>query len=546
MSGLVLFFEQHLPDGMYHYENSLAQIARLPKSGGGNDDDPVANEATRDEDADDEHNFISTDNIELTETPLSYTDWNNARTSFLYAFAHHRILGGARRYSADGTSENGYSESDSFELFPTSGAPEHPQAQQMLNCSSTTREDPLTSQNDEGRAEEPVIAVARVDERDLIPNVTSTLYDVERLNDIDLFTKHATLTACRVTKIWPLRQVIRTKTALARRQPLYTSSPQLPRLALDCYEDDGALSPCFREVLSVEIQQCDRPASTSIRCRAEALNQNSHSSPHRLRIFFYNTYAKLLQQLCVTCSSRPRQHQLYLSIIDAPSKCIIPYAAVDMFDQREASQCCLVVGDDSSMRIVKDDEVGTRVRFDDANMRIYLALIPTMIESNYSIDGDANPTVKAYYVEPSLRGVTANEIRFDDTPFATCQEFSKQAGTGRRSSTLVRESGMMGRANQSPLELESQSTRKNPSKGEGPGIDQPHKKRRQSTTKEVYRLSSPLQTLIDKYERIVSILSNICFVRSSAVVHHRFCLSSAVRPSQCSIELSRGNRGRRT
>lgn len=203
----------------------------------------------------------------------------------------------------------------------------------------------------------------------IVPHVLATIHTVEeQLNDVNLLTKELTLTDCSVSRYWPLRRCRRTAIGSAipaRSLSVYGADEALPRLDLPSYNDDGPLSTCYRQVLSVEVVVRSPPA---VGVRATA------SSAQRLHLFFYGNYAEAMEQLLSSVTDP--QSKVVITLECVPAKCIFPHAPTDWYDTHNRSPCCVCVGDESKL-LVEDpaSNEAYNIRMDHESMRVYVGVV---------------------------------------------------------------------------------------------------------------------------------------------------------------------------
>ena len=398
MSGLTKFFRDHLPVSSPNtdYNTSLQAI---------------------DQEQGSPHHLSL---VEQTEHEQGYNDCKTRRREFLLCFVDNRILGGNE--SEDDEASVPSSKRITQHMKHAPHPEESQETEQGLETQALFVEDPTGARHTEEDDTEDE------SEQFSVPHVTATRYHVEYLSDLDLLTKRLTLLLCTVTKVWKYRQIKRcSHTQPSRRQSLYSSAPQFPFMGMDFVDDDGPLSPCYRTVLSLEVQQfntsvlrqhAESSMMTTIPRQSSRRQQDDGrvgSQNLRLRVFLYKSFATHMQGLLARC---PKDCTAVVSFNQIPAKCIFPVAAMDWLDRHDLCDCCLVIGDDSLMRVseealddgepvAKDEPVP--MRFDDDGMILYVAFVK---------DRDAGIFHAIYSMEPGEEGVVVQKLSENDNPFA--------------------------------------------------------------------------------------------------------------------------------
>lgn len=268
--------------------------------------------------------------------------------------------------------------------------------------------------NDDPQASSAKAKVLSLDKP--IPHVSETLNEVSIFSHVDMYTKVLNLNLVCVDKIWKFRDTRRPEIvdAIPRCHMVVGDETLLPRFLFSNTIDDGPLSTVYRYVMSFDIIQlekrCTNPTARAAAAVAKAtslinndddeeddLECDSNDSKHhinsmksrRMRVFFYNSYAKKLNDLLqdvVNEKSKQQQKMVILSLQNIPARCIMPHSVTEWFDRHEMIDYCLCIGDESTMREeVEDGENMRRIRFDSTGkMEIRVAVIDSddAIKSN--------------------------------------------------------------------------------------------------------------------------------------------------------------------
>jgi len=229
------------------------------------------------------------------------------------------------------------------------------------------------------------------------------------LNEMDLSSSSVNLGLCRVVKVWSVR-LTRRMDRLNEEMLVFNNNHEQTNnneYRFGAWEDDGPLNTIYKKVFSIEVVQLDNgteennnPSSSSTSlsipgfCNPMMTDQSSATarrrrrhSVRRVRIFFYNRYATVMDALFDQLSDdfgKKRKSPVLLSLVNVPPECIIP-AAVSMsapattcittnpqlqqyvnnpFGDDElgvSSPYCICIGDKSSMKLGDD---GKKIRFD--------------------------------------------------------------------------------------------------------------------------------------------------------------------------------------
>jgi hypothetical protein len=381
----------------------------------------------------DQNSTIYTSLVEYLEEPMDLLTCRTARVDFLQAYISNRIL-----VNEDESEEESPSLlqpiSPSKKKDDASFQDESPEVEGFETQQADTAQHHHYPMDDDDDADE--------DENNLVPHASATLHNVEYVSDMDLLTARATLLLCSVSKVWKCRSTKRNIHSFpCRRQPIYTSTPQFPRLAMDFMVDDGPLSSCYGHVLSLELRQFNtsilRQHVEQTMNRTITRQHHHDSSKHaqtnsslRLSVFLYKNYAKAVQLLLTKC---PKDCKPVVSFQNIPAKCIFPCAATDWLDRHDLANVCVVLGDESMMSVTtaieledgRTVEEECRVRFDEVDVILYVAFRNEPsgeFSSIYSITPDVT------------NGVAVLELAADENPFGEYYESVAQEETARNRS----------------------------------------------------------------------------------------------------------------
>ena len=393
MSGLAPFF-RHPTEYSYH-----TSLTTLPSSSSTEASLSVIHQSNN-------NNTRTTHHQEpqQLERPLFYDEWKRSRKQFLAAYLQNRLMVPmAATEAAEDNHNEDHLETKQQERKETEHSTEKEQEQPQEEDALETQpefvvthqpdEDPNTGieaqnthTNNSSKLHSPPETINAAindndddDESHRTPHVTAALHSVHYLNDLDLLTRELTLDVLHVPKIWKLRDIRRCKRPTTTSHHLYTAhAPQLPRLALAHYHDDGPMLSCYQQVLSVEVTQANLPNTLRQRIPS-SLRQHQTNQRRRLTIFFYNAYARAMHTILFNNNSNNRRRknegkQLYLSLQNVPAKCIVPYARQDWLDQMDLVPYCIVLGDDcANLKVTgPDEDEDLHMRFDDRDLRLYV------------------------------------------------------------------------------------------------------------------------------------------------------------------------------
>jgi hypothetical protein len=204
--------------------------------------------------------------------------------------------------------------------------------------------------------------------KSFIPHhINDTIHEVQYLDQVDLYTRSLNLELCQVTKVQKLHET-KPPVGMLQSPPVWHrlySHPQFPFLDFTGMCDAGPFGVIYKNFLLMEVvQRC--AFVPDLRKQALALEADVTTQPQRLRVFFYNHYAEVVQAML---HRAPRNATLFVRLCQLPACCIVPYARVnvDWFDRHDMSPYCLCVGDRSRMRLDKDLDF---LRLDDTDMAL--------------------------------------------------------------------------------------------------------------------------------------------------------------------------------
>ena len=193
-----------------------------------------------------------------------------------------------------------------------------------------------------------------------MPLLSEVVHSVSRMDDLDLYTKELTLELCRVDKVWPLRSTKRCAYHPFSERFIKCfghSNGRAPRLPFGFKEEDGFMSSCYKQVLSMEVVQLNLPGSKQAQI-APRVSCSTSSFPrhrkHRMKVFIYGEYAVSIQQWIDGLSERPRPgRNVFISFRRVPGVCVVPYAKSNQnwLDSDQLIGYCLVIGDETKLKI---------------------------------------------------------------------------------------------------------------------------------------------------------------------------------------------------
>ena len=334
-SGLAHFFRDFLPKGdyTYKYETSLEETSIDPEA-------PVG--VMEDED----HDELDLE-YEYTPQEFSFHQWRKFQKQSLTIYMQKRIAPQEDKNEGDSSNDSEASSNyqSDVENQSNSGDGEEEEDAPVWDTQQ---------QRLEGSPAKPAAAASK-EKRRRIPHITQAIHSVTCLQNIDLYTKDLSLPLCRVERISKLRStkrcVYHPSASASQRCPVYPG--RMPRVPFIPKEEDGPLSSCFKHVLSLELVPLESEPST---------NANSSSTTtktkNRLRVFFYNQYARSLQQWIDKVSGQnsiSKANPLLMSLHHLPATCIVPFALDphDWYDQQYSLEYCLCIGDVSSLKIAQ-------------------------------------------------------------------------------------------------------------------------------------------------------------------------------------------------
>jgi len=191
-----------------------------------------------------------------------------------------------------------------------------------------------------------------------IPHVDNTTKPCTRLSNLDLETSALDLSLCQILRVWGIRSTKRMDKLMAHSQNdndggVAESTTEIlhPSQAMMPYgncEDDGPLNTIYERVYSIEVCQLDNDSDGSnintaisnmttsafhdgIDQLAKETSRKRRHNVQRVRIFFYNQYAKTvalavkhLQDESATNTKKKKNPSLLLSLANIPPECILP------------------------------------------------------------------------------------------------------------------------------------------------------------------------------------------------------------------------------
>ena len=224
------------------------------------------------------------------------------------------------------------------------------------------------------------------------------------LSEMDLTSSSVNLGLCRVVKVWGLRSTDRMDLHKQKMMVLDNNSG-----GFGSWEDDGPFSTIYEKVFSVEVVQLDTnstSSSNSAVCNLAATIPKNEArkrrhTVRRVRIFFYNRYAQLMDAIFGRFDHfNKRKTPVLLSLVDVPPECIAPvslsagskrpllqqYVNNPFGDDKlgVSSPYCICIGDKSTAKVkLQDGKDGNKVgkiRLDggkrEVDMEIHLVEVP--------------------------------------------------------------------------------------------------------------------------------------------------------------------------
>ena len=210
-----------------------------------------------------------------------------------------------------------------------------------------------------------------------IPHLHQAIHVVHnKLEYLDLYTQEISCHLCKVTKIWNIRETKRgIQNPGTYKSPVFPG--RMPRFPFQSRQEDGPLACVFKYVMSMEIEPIINytsapPPPPPATVASGASSSCASSSPKRLRIFFYNAYAKALSEWLDAQTSTTN----FLMRLDhIPAVSIMPFAndPRNWFDQEELIEYCLCIGDRSSLKI-QNNSTTTPLRLDSETLQVRVAV----------------------------------------------------------------------------------------------------------------------------------------------------------------------------
>jgi hypothetical protein len=209
--------------------------------------------------------------------------------------------------------------------------------------------------------------------RPKIPRVQTAQHIVHRVSQIDLHTKILHLNLCRVEKIWPLRQTQRMAGSWHSAARLICRPDSLlPCFRFGRHEDDGPLFIAYKEVVTMEVTQMERPMNVQLHETTSNIYPEAKLS-RRVFVYFYNHYAQMVNAFM----EQNLDSTFYVRLLNVPATCIFPY-------QQDhpggfADDVCayvLCMGGASRVRSINNGQNGGRLSFDHPSMKILLLAKP--------------------------------------------------------------------------------------------------------------------------------------------------------------------------
>lgn len=212
--------------------------------------------------------------------------------------------------------------------------------------------------------------------RPRIPRVQNTQHVVHRVSQIDLHTKILHLNLCQVEKVWPLRLTKRMAGGWhspPRWIPKRNSgNSPLPCFRFGRHEDDGPLFTAYKEVLTMELTQLERPLNLQLHQTTSNIYPEAKLS-RRILVYFYNHYAQMVN----TFLKQNLNSTFYARLLNVPAICIFPYQH-DRPGGLTDDVCdyVLCMGGPSRVRSINDGQSGERLSFENPQMKIILLAKP--------------------------------------------------------------------------------------------------------------------------------------------------------------------------
>ena len=391
-SGLASFFGDFLPyqsDANGEPIGFSTGLSKLPLP-----DDPIQN-------ADHIENDVI--GVRYVEGGLLYSEWRRKEKEYLTEYLMLRLHPHPEEYTSGGDGTLSSSESSIDEDNNGDETAEKTQQESQLGGMET---------------QEPLAAVAAPKpvkiRKQTVPCVEDCLHDLNKLEFLDLYARTLSISLSKINKVWKLRDTKRLpKGSLSIPKPVFfgaTHSPlrsQKKNLVFEEQEEDGPVATIYKKVVHLEVEQLHLAQDHL------PLPPNHHTKrfPHRVKVFFYDSYAIAVsewiqeQQQKQRQSGTKRKHSttdttsttttsdttdIVMSLSNVPSACIFPYA-VDPRNWREKLDLvdyCLCIGDKSVATNRKNQQqqqqpenlyAGSehQIRFDSNEMEIRLMTVVT-------------------------------------------------------------------------------------------------------------------------------------------------------------------------
>jgi hypothetical protein len=203
---------------------------------------------------------------------------------------------------------------------------------------------------------------------DIPHHVNDTVHKAKYIDEINMYTKLLNLELCEVIMVQRLHGTTPPATITQSTTPIwhrFYPHSQLPMLEFAGVADAGPLRCMYKSVVCMEVvQRCS--SVSSLRQQALALEDDTTTRPQRLRIYLYDDYAEVVNEVI---DHLPTSNtKMYLQLEGIPAHCIVPYARVDVdwFDRHNMSPYCLCIGS-LSLNLIGSDFV--RLDSVDMNMR---------------------------------------------------------------------------------------------------------------------------------------------------------------------------------
>ncbi len=320
--------------------------------------------------------------VDLFPEPLTFQEWRSFNRDSLEAFYQRRFITELEETNDQEIDDEDGPESD----FEEQG--EESEENEMVLDSQPTNTVPQNIQDE-------TMPKKRKKHRWRIPPLYQAIHSIQTLGYLDLRTKDLTLDLCKVTKIWSLRETQRGSKYLKsptgeHKQACCVFPGRMPRVVFGNLEDDGPLSPIYKYVLSLEIEQLLPKSSSS--SSSLLLSSPSTTTPRRpkraIRIFLYNAYAKAVSEWIDKHKkiNRPSRNTMrnidesnskyILSLSKIPAVAIFPHALDprDWWEQEHVLPYCICLGDASNMASATEEGNTTILRADSDDMEMRLAM----------------------------------------------------------------------------------------------------------------------------------------------------------------------------